>query len=290
MQKHWLGLLLLTLIFWGCSKKGCGKDTDCKGERVCESGVCVQPNSAEKARLSEAQQAKSEPALPSETGVLTAPPASRPPGAAKPKGITGTITATVGRAGALVSKAPTSAPVRPKPATTLTLDQSPRLGPVDAPVKLVQFMDYQCPFSQRLHPILERVLRLFKGKVSIHYKHFPQSHHKDAELASMAAVCAHEQGKFLAFHSRLFKPGQPLTSKGVLRVAKKLRIKMARFKKCLAAPSTRQLVKQDVSAAEGLGIKGTPFVYINERPFMPSTGYNDKSFTAAIRKLLSRGR
>jgi len=188
------------------------------------------------------------------------------------------------------AKGETAKTVQPKPASNLALGHVPLLGPEDAPVKLVLFSDFQCPFSQRLHPILERVMKQFKGSVSLRFKHYPQIHHKEAFIASIAAVCAHEQKKFSAFRNKLFKPGQKLTKKAILKLVARMGLKVSRFKTCVMSPGAAEMVKQDMADAERLGVKGTPFVYINNRPFMPGIGYNDKSFSMAVGRILKGGR
>lgn len=79
-------------------------------------------------------------------------------------------------------------------------------GKVGAPVTIVEYSDFQCPFCERAFPTIEKVLAEYKDKVVLAYKHYPlYSIHPRAEITAMAAECAKDQGKFWEFHDQLFK-------------------------------------------------------------------------------------
>jgi protein-disulfide isomerase len=82
---------------------------------------------------------------------------------------------------------------------------NPPLGAADAPVTIVIFSDYQCPYCARLEPTIKQVLEQYNGKVKVYFRDFPLSFHQFAQKAAEASRCAGEQGKYWEYHDTLFQ-------------------------------------------------------------------------------------
>jgi len=120
-------------------------------------------------------------------------------------------------------------------------------------------------YCQRLVPLLEQVLEKNPAKVKIVYKNFPLSIHKFAEKAAIAALAAGRQGKFWAFHDRIFDNFGKLNDQKVQEIAASLGLNMETFNKDLKDPTIRQKIRQDVRDGNLAGVRGTPSVYIDGR-------------------------
>jgi len=135
-------------------------------------------------------------------------------------------------------------------------------GRSDAPVQVVEFADYQCPYCQRVNPDLNKLLDEYAGKVSIVYRDFPLPMHPYAEKAAEAARCAGEQGKFWEYHNALFhdKKFEPADLK---QQATTLHLDAAKFGQCLDSSQEAANVKKDQEEGTKLGLSGTPSFFFN---------------------------
>jgi predicted DsbA family dithiol-disulfide isomerase len=149
------------------------------------------------------------------------------------------------------------------PKTEVAFDNAPRRGPQDAPVLIVEFADYECPYCQRIHPELKKLEEEFAGKVALAFKDFPLPMHADAEKAAEATRCAAEQGKFWEFHDTLFDNNQKLELAQLKEYARTLKLDAARFDKCLDTSEQAAAVKKDLVQGRRLGLTGTPSFFIN---------------------------
>ena len=149
------------------------------------------------------------------------------------------------------------------PEAEAALDNAPRRGPQDAPVVIVEFADYECPYCQRIHPDLKKLQVEFPGKVSLAFKDFPLPMHPHAEKAAEAARCAEEQGQFWNFHDMLFENQQKLELAQLKEYASALKLDSARFDTCLDAGEQAAAVKKDLAQGQRLGLTGTPSFFIN---------------------------
>ena len=168
------------------------------------------------------------------------------------------------------------------------LDAAPARGEPGAPIQLVLFADFQCPFSSRLEPILERVEAAFPGKVRTIFKHFPQPFHANAQVAAEAAVCAQEQGKFWEVYAGLFAAQKDLTDAAIEAAGTAAKLDLKAWKACRASDRPKKVVAADAAEAQQAGLKGTPTVFLNGKRFQSPTGYNDKSFTRIFEELLAK--
>lgn len=166
--------------------------------------------------------------------------------------------------GVLIELAPPSAPV--------DLIGVRRLGPQNAPVQLVEFADYECPYCQRVHADLQKLREDLGDKVALVYKDFPLPMHSHAEKAAEAARCAGAQGKFWEFHNALFETKR-LQIDDLKEEARKLNLDGTRFDHCLDSGEQAEAVKKDLSEGQHLGLTGTPSFFANGHFLSGSVGY-----------------
>jgi predicted DsbA family dithiol-disulfide isomerase len=139
----------------------------------------------------------------------------------------------------------------------------PSLGPDDAPITIVEFSDYQCPFCARAEPTLKELLARYPTQIRIFYRHLPLSFHPLALGAAKAAVCADDQDHFWAYHDLLFVNQKKLERDDLLGYARVLDLDVARFDACVDDEATALRVQEDFDAARSLGATGTPAFFIN---------------------------
>lgn len=143
-------------------------------------------------------------------------------------------------------------------------DGYPSLGPKDAPITIVEFSDYQCPYCQRWHQqVYEPLLAAYPGKIRFVYRHFPlTSIHPDAFDAAEAAMCAGEQDAYWQYHEMLFD-GQSLGSSIYTQYAQDLSLNMDQFNNCVTGQRYRAQIEADTNFGMNLGIRSTPTFFIN---------------------------
>ena len=149
------------------------------------------------------------------------------------------------------------------PETEVALDNAPMRGPQGAPVVIVEFADYECPYCQRIHPELKKLQEEFTGKVALAFKDFPLPMHPRAAKAAEAARCAAEQGKFWEFHDMLFDNNQKLELAQLKEYARVLKLDAGRFDECLDTGKQTASVQKDFVDGQRLGLTGTPGFFIN---------------------------
>lgn len=165
---------------------------------------------------------------------------------------------------ALVQKPQQAAkPATPEPPRTVTvpLGDSPSLGQPSAPVVLVEFTDFQCPFCKRAHDeMLEAVRKKYveTGKVRLVSRCLPLPFHPNAEPAATAALCAGEQGQFWPMRDRLFVNPEALSGVDLLSAAAALKLDAKAFAACLEAKRFSAAISRDKQDAAAAGITGTP--------------------------------
>jgi protein-disulfide isomerase len=136
------------------------------------------------------------------------------------------------------------------------------LGPNDAPVTLVEFADYQCPYCSKVNPVLQAMEKEYGNRLKVVFKDFPLPMHKDAEKASEGARCAGEQGKFWEFHDLLFSSHQ-VDVPSLKSHAAELKLDQAKFDTCLDSGAEAAAVKKDQAEGVRLGLTGTPSFFVN---------------------------
>lgn len=139
-------------------------------------------------------------------------------------------------------------------------------GLKDAPVTLVEFTDFQCPFCSRAVATVKEVMRQYPGKVRWVFRDFPiASLHPNAPKAAEAARCAGDQGKFWEYHDLLFDSQAQTTIADFKRYAEQMKLDPKSFEQCLDSGKHRAAVEADVQEGSRLGITGTPTFFINGR-------------------------
>lgn len=138
------------------------------------------------------------------------------------------------------------------------------IGPTDAPITIVEFSDYQCPFCRRWHQqVYEPLMAAYPGKIRLVYRHLPlTSIHPDAFSAAEAAMCAGEQNAYWDYHDKLFD-GESLGNSVYLQYARDLGLNMDTFEACLNDRKYQEAVQNDSDFAINLGIRSTPTFFIN---------------------------
>ena len=141
----------------------------------------------------------------------------------------------------------------------------PSLGPEDAPIVMVEFSDFQCPFCKRFHDeTSQAVLAAYPDKIRFVYRHLPlTSIHQNAFPSAEASMCADEQDAFWQFHDKLFENQDKLGLELYLRIASDLGLDSAAFEDCLNSQKYKNVVQKDLDFALNLGVNSTPTFFIN---------------------------
>lgn len=142
---------------------------------------------------------------------------------------------------------------------------APTKGPDSAPVTIVEFSDFQCPFCAKAIPTLRQIQATYGVSVRIVWKHLPLQIHKDAVGAARAAEAAGKQGKFWELHDKLFANQARLGLEDLKQHARELQLDMTRFEADLLNTDDQKKIDADVAEALALGVSGTPGFFINGR-------------------------
>jgi protein-disulfide isomerase len=141
-------------------------------------------------------------------------------------------------------------------------------GQADAKVKVILFSDFECPYCKALYQALRGLMNQYAEKVIFVHKDFPLDFHAKAKEASLAALCALEQGKFWEFGDRLFANQANWQNSGAPRFkvyAQNLGLKSNQFNECLDSQKYQKQIEVDMAEAESFGITGTPAIFINDK-------------------------
>lgn len=158
-----------------------------------------------------------------------------------------------------------------KPAV-VEVGTSPIKGAVNAPLTLVEFSDFQCPFCSRTRAeFIEPMLKRYPGKVRLVYKNFPLQMHEHSFPAAKAAWAAGQQGKFFQYHDQLFDRQTGLGEATFVDIARKLKLNETRFNQDRRSPRAEQAVKADMAQGNTLGLRGTPTFVLNGVMFPAGT-------------------
>ena len=166
------------------------------------------------------------------------------------------------------SAPPAAAPGAPAAAPTvanINIDGAPVKGPKNAPVTIVAFSDFQCPFCSRVVPTLKEIEKQYEGKVRVAFKHQPLPFHNNARIAAAASMAANEQGKFWDMHDKMFANQGALDRANLERYAEELKLDMGKFKAALDSNKFEAQISKDSSEGSQIGANGTPTFFINGR-------------------------
>ena len=145
-------------------------------------------------------------------------------------------------------------------------DGFPSKGPADAPITIVEWADFQCPFCQRILPSLERILETYGDQVRFVYRQYPIAQiHPEAEKAAEASLCAHAQGQFWDMHDAMFQDQEALAVPDLKATARRLGLDGPAFDQCLDSGQFADETAADLAAGRRAGVTGTPAMFINGR-------------------------
>lgn len=171
------------------------------------------------------------------------------------------------------------------PVLNVSADDDPWTGAAEAPVTIIEFSDFECPYCRRSVPILKELLAKYPGKLKLVYRDFPGPNHQHALSAAEAAQCAAEQSRFWEYHDALFTRQAPTTGWNFSALAEDLGLHRSRFDACLKENRYREEVLKDLQDGLKLGVTSTPTFFINGRPLVGARPLAD--FQTIIDPLLS---
>ena len=145
------------------------------------------------------------------------------------------------------------------------LDNGPAHGPQSAPVTILEYSDFQCPFCAKAPAGLLSLQRKYPDKIRVIFKYFPLKMHKDAQKAAEAAVCAEQQGKFWEFHDLLFANQQDLSGPALTAYAGSADLDRTQFESCISSGVASRRIGEDKDSGTFLDIDGTPTFFVNGR-------------------------
>ena len=158
--------------------------------------------------------------------------------------------------------------LKPPPAfrAEVSVVEEPFRGPEKAPVTIVKFEDFQCPFCKQVQPTFVDLLKRYDGKLRLVHKDLPlEAIHPQARQAAEAARCADEQGKFWSYHDKLYAGSPKLSPEELKSYAKEVGLNVDSFEHCLTTRKYQAIVQKDLSEGTQLGLTGTPTFFVNGR-------------------------
>ena len=164
-------------------------------------------------------------------------------------------------------------------------DADPVKGAMSAPIQIVEYSDFQCPYCSRVNPTLAQVQETYGDKVAIVFRNFPLPMHKEAPRAGEASYCAQDQGKFWEYHDVLFQNQRAQKDEDLKKYAAEVGLDAAAFDACLTSNKYKERVDNDKKTGEMAGVSGTPAFFINgvfvngARPFEAFAEVIDEEIT-----------
>ena len=151
-------------------------------------------------------------------------------------------------------------PIRVEVAAT-----GPAKGPANAPVTIVEFSDFECPFCSRINPTIKQVQDKYGDKVRIVFRQFPLAFHQKAQKAAEASLCANDQDKFWEMHDAMFANQQALEVAQLKAKAAELGLKADEFNSCVDSGKHAATIQADMKDGSAAGVSGTPALFVNGR-------------------------
>ncbi|MCO4753222.1 MAG: DsbA family protein [Bacteriovoracaceae bacterium] len=152
-----------------------------------------------------------------------------------------------------------------RPSFDVEIGKAPTMGPENAPVTIVEFSDFQCPYCSKAAETVEQVKKEYGNKVRIVFKQYPLPFHSQAKLAANAALCAWEQKpeNFWKMHDKFFADQSKLGRADLIASAKSVGVNEGEFTKCLDGGKFMSMVEKDIQQGKDLGVKSTPTFFVN---------------------------
>ena len=190
------------------------------------------------------------------------------------------INKVVGTAVAALPRDTAPPTVDPNIRYDISIEGQPSLGPLDAPIVMVEFGDFHCTYCKRFHDeTIEPILANYGDKILFVYRDYPILG-SDSVQAALAAACAYDQNAFWGFHDRLFAAPTALTRDNFIKYAGELQMNVDTFTACYDNAEHQQLITQDFNDAEAAGVGATPTFFINGKLLLGAQPY--AQFAAAI--------
>jgi protein-disulfide isomerase len=164
----------------------------------------------------------------------------------------------------LKSKTPVRILLEP-PRLAVAAANGPTRGNAKAPIEMIEFSDFQCPYCLRAYATVNQVLANYGDRIYFVYRHYPLPNHPQARPAAEASACAAEQGKFWQYHDRLFASPTKLAAADLKQHAADLGLDATKFNTCVDARTFKAQVDADVKDGDEAGVNGTPAFFINGR-------------------------
>jgi len=171
------------------------------------------------------------------------------------------------------SPAPTSPAAVPGPGAVaqrydVSPDDDPALGPADAPITIVEFSDFNCPYCRRFHlETFSELMASYPDQIRFVYRDYPITS-AESFVAAQAANCAGRQGAYWEFHDSLFRGDLGLGAEAYRTYAERLGLDAEALAACVQAGGERTEVESDARDAAALGVSGTPTFFINGIPLV----------------------
>ncbi len=145
----------------------------------------------------------------------------------------------------------------------ISVDGSPYMGPANAPVTIAVFDDYECAYCARMEATFSQLLIQYPKKLKLVIKQYPLRNHPRAREAAIAAIAAHQQGKFWEVHNQIFANQNNLSPIKLDEIAESFGLDMVRFKQDLLSQEVLSLIVRDVREGQRIGVTGTPTLFLN---------------------------
>ena len=175
--------------------------------------------------------------------------------------------------------------LQPPRAKVSVPEGEPAKGPEDAPIVVVEFSDYQCPYCKRAEVTVNQVLAEYGDKIRLVFRDYPLAFHDRAVPAAVAARCAGEQDKYWEYHDNLIEINGNLSDEDLRKRAQDTQLEMEAFTACYDSNEVEPVVQASMKDASALGVTGTPTFFINGRMLVGAKPFEE--FKAVIDEELS---
>jgi protein-disulfide isomerase len=147
----------------------------------------------------------------------------------------------------------------------IQIDNSPFKGRPDAPVTIIEYTDFECPYCARLQSMFDELLRKYPNEIKIVYKSYPLSSHRNSAKAARIAMAAHAEGKFWPVHNRIFENYRRLNDNLLNQIRSEFGFDTPKFEAVMNSAEVTAKIQSDINQGKNIGVKGTPTVFINGR-------------------------
>jgi protein-disulfide isomerase len=152
--------------------------------------------------------------------------------------------------------------------------EPPGFGAASAPVTVVEFSDFQCPYCAQAAETVHRLKKDYEGRIRFVFRHFPLPFHPNAQAAAQAAFAAQEQGKFWEYHDLLFGNQDALGPEALVVYARKVGLDVEAFRSAAGSESAAQRITADMRLGESVQVQGTPTMFIDKKRIADPLDYD----------------